>query len=151
MCSIGHNPYKNHKRREINYRHHGQHVNKSANVAIFMTATITIVVTNFSLQKKVDLMAYTVFFCILVVVTIVINIATLLFLTFRYIHWVHVLYSAISAIAFTLFLARDTQLLLGNKTSAVTLMGYIYAVISIFTDIIFIFFYIYSLAVGIRD
>ncbi|KAJ7345953.1 hypothetical protein JRQ81_001903 [Phrynocephalus forsythii] len=142
MPSMGHIPSTNHHSHGIRDRYHVQHENRSTNFAVFVTATITIVVSNLSFMKKVDLMTYTVFFCILAVVTIAFNIVIFLLLAFRYVHWVYMLYSAVCATVFTLFLARDSQLLLGNK---ITLMDYIYAGISIYVDIIFIFFSILQL------
>ncbi|NXS93902.1 LFG3 protein, partial [Jacana jacana] len=53
--------------------------------------------------------------------------------------WLHMLYAAIGAIAFTLFLAYDTQLVLGNRKNALSPEEYVYGALTIYTDIIYIF------------
>ncbi|NWI58296.1 LFG3 protein, partial [Calyptomena viridis] len=58
------------------------------------------------------------------------------------ISWLHMLYAAIGAIAFTLFLAYDTQLVLGNRKNTLSPEEYIYGALTIYTDIIYIFTFI---------
>ncbi|NXX77587.1 LFG3 protein, partial [Urocolius indicus] len=55
------------------------------------------------------------------------------------VYWLHMLYAAIGAIAFTLFLAYDTQLVLGNRKNTLSPEEYIYGALTIYTDIIYIF------------
>ncbi|NXM52845.1 LFG3 protein, partial [Illadopsis cleaveri] len=59
--------------------------------------------------------------------------------------WLHMLYAAIGAIAFTLFLAYDTQLVLGNRKNTLSPEEYIYGALTIYTDIIYIFTFILQL------
>ncbi|NXN15150.1 LFG3 protein, partial [Indicator maculatus] len=59
-----------------------------------------------------------------------------------YVPWLHMLYAAIGAIAFTLFLAYDTQLVLGNRKNTLSPEEYIYGALTIYTDIIYIFTFI---------
>ncbi|NXU58419.1 LFG3 protein, partial [Turnix velox] len=56
--------------------------------------------------------------------------------------WLHMVYAAIGAIAFTLFLAYDTQLVLGNRKNSLSPEEYIYGALTIYTDIIYIFTFI---------
>ncbi|NXB82088.1 LFG3 protein, partial [Donacobius atricapilla] len=56
--------------------------------------------------------------------------------------WLHMLYAAIGAVAFTLFLAYDTQLVLGNRKNTLSPEEYIYGALTIYTDIIYIFTFI---------
>ncbi|NXH26750.1 LFG3 protein, partial [Myiagra hebetior] len=56
--------------------------------------------------------------------------------------WLHMLYAAIGAIAFTLFLAYDTQLVLGNRKNTLSPEEYVYGALTIYTDIIYIFTFI---------
>ncbi|NXX06676.1 LFG3 protein, partial [Larus smithsonianus] len=56
--------------------------------------------------------------------------------------WLHMLYAAIGAIAFTLFLAYDTQLVLGNRKNTLSPEEYIYGALTIYTDIVYIFTFI---------
>ncbi|NWW73371.1 LFG3 protein, partial [Climacteris rufus] len=59
--------------------------------------------------------------------------------------WLHMLYAAIGAIAFTLFLAYDTQLVLGNRKNTLSPEEYVYGALTIYTDIIYIFTFILQL------
>ncbi|NXP45257.1 LFG3 protein, partial [Heliornis fulica] len=56
--------------------------------------------------------------------------------------WLHMVYAAIGAIAFTLFLAYDTQLVLGNRKNTLNPEEYIYGALTIYTDIVYIFTFI---------
>ncbi|NXT21745.1 LFG3 protein, partial [Syrrhaptes paradoxus] len=56
--------------------------------------------------------------------------------------WLHMLYAAIGAIAFTLFLAYDTQIVLGNRKNTLSPEEYIYGALTIYTDIVYIFTFI---------
>ncbi|NXV74612.1 LFG3 protein, partial [Atlantisia rogersi] len=58
------------------------------------------------------------------------------------VYWLHMLYAAIGAIAFTLFLAYDTQLVLGNRKNTLSPEEYIYGALTIYTDIVYIFTFI---------
>ncbi|NXG27886.1 LFG3 protein, partial [Dromaius novaehollandiae] len=53
--------------------------------------------------------------------------------------WLHMLYAAIGAIVFTLFLAYDTQLVLGNRKNTLSPEEYVYGALTIYTDIMYIF------------
>uniref|UniRef100_A0A8C6Y115 Transmembrane BAX inhibitor motif containing 1 n=1 Tax=Naja naja TaxID=35670 RepID=A0A8C6Y115_NAJNA len=115
------------------------HETKAVILAMVITTVITITVTVFSFQTKVDLTTWTGFFCILAIVLLVTSIITTIILVNNYIYWVHMLYSAICAIVFTLFLAYDTQLLLGNKRFSISPEDYVYGAIQIYVDVIYIF------------
>ncbi|KAJ7396496.1 Protein lifeguard 3 [Pitangus sulphuratus] len=78
-------------------------------------------------------------FCVLGIVVMVTGIITAIVLSFKYVPWLHMLYAAIGAIAFTLFLAYDTQLVLGNRKNTLSPEEYIYGALTIYTDIIYIF------------
>ncbi|NXY50817.1 LFG3 protein, partial [Ceuthmochares aereus] len=56
--------------------------------------------------------------------------------------WLHMLYAAIGAIAFTLFLAYDTQLVLGNRKNTLSPEEYVFGALTIYTDIVYIFTFI---------
>ncbi|PIO28390.1 hypothetical protein AB205_0173200, partial [Aquarana catesbeiana] len=55
------------------------------------------------------------------------------------IKWLHMLYAAIAAIVFTLFLAFDTQLVIGNRKHSISPEEYVYGAMKIYTDIVYIF------------
>lgn len=66
------------------------------------------------------------------------------------IYWVHMVYAALGAICFTLFLAYDTQLVLGNRKHTISPEDYITGALQIYTDIVYIFTFVLQL-VGSRD
>ncbi|XP_034983762.1 protein lifeguard 3 [Zootoca vivipara] len=112
---------------------------KTVIIAMIITAVVTITVTVFSFQTKVDLTTWRGFFCIMAIVFMVTGIATAIVLSCKYMYWLDLLYAAISAVVFTLFLAYDTQLLLGNRKYAISPEDYIYGAIQIYVDVIYIF------------
>ncbi|XP_010013520.1 PREDICTED: protein lifeguard 3, partial [Nestor notabilis] len=111
-------------------------------IAMLITAIVAITVTIFCFQTKVDFTSCPGLFCVLGIVVMVTGIVTAIVLSFRYVPWLHMLYAAIGAIAFTLFLAYDTQLVLGNRKNTLSPEEYIYGALTIYTDIIYIFTFI---------
>ncbi|KAM3667758.1 protein lifeguard 3 [Ammospiza nelsoni] len=112
---------------------------KAVLIAMLITAIVAIVVTIFCFQTKVDFTSCPGLFCVLGIVVMVTGIITAIVLSFKYVPWLHMLYAAIGAIAFTLFLAYDTQLVLGNRKNTLSPEEYIYGALTIYTDIIYIF------------
>ncbi|XP_071603819.1 protein lifeguard 3 isoform X1 [Heliangelus exortis] len=108
-------------------------------IAILITAIVAIIVTIFCFQTKVDFTSCPGLFCVLGIVVMVTGIVTAIVLSFKYVPWLHMLYAAIGAIAFTLFLAYDTQLVLGNRKNTLSPEEYVYGALTIYTDIIYIF------------
>ncbi|KAK2525922.1 Tmbim1 [Columba guinea] len=112
---------------------------KAVLIAMLITAIVAIIVTVFCFQTKVDFTSCTGLFCVLGIVVMVTGIITAIVLSFKYVPWLHMLYAAIGAIAFTLFLAYDTQLVLGNRKNTISPEEYIYGALTIYTDIVYIF------------
>uniref|UniRef100_A0A8C0FPI7 Transmembrane BAX inhibitor motif containing 1 n=3 Tax=Telluraves TaxID=3073808 RepID=A0A8C0FPI7_BUBBB len=111
-------------------------------IAMLITAIVAIIVTIFCFQTKVDFTSCPGLFCVLGIVVMVTGIVTAIVLSFKYVPWLHMLYAAIGAIAFTLFLAYDTQLVLGNRKNTLSPEEYIYGALTIYTDIVYIFTFI---------
>ncbi|XP_068805022.1 protein lifeguard 3 [Struthio camelus] len=108
-------------------------------IAMLITAIVAIIVTVFCFQTKVDFTSCPGLFCVLGIVVMVTGIVTAIVLSFKYVPWLHMLYAAIGAIAFTLFLAYDTQLVLGNRKNTLSPEEYVYGALTIYTDIVYIF------------
>ncbi|CAI5762746.1 Uncharacterized protein PODLI_1B002749 [Podarcis lilfordi] len=123
---------------------------KAVIICMIITAIVAIVVTIFCFQTKVDFTSCTGLFCVLGIVVMVTGIITAIVLAFKYVYWLHMLYAGIGAIAFTLFLAYDTQLLLGNRKHAMSPEEYVYGALKIYTDIVYIFTFLLQI-VGSRD
>ncbi|XP_057713318.1 protein lifeguard 3-like [Corythoichthys intestinalis] len=111
-------------------------------LALSITVVVCIAVTVFCFQTKVDFTKCRGFFCVLGIVVFVTGIITVIVLSFKYIYWLHMLYAAIGAIAFTLFLAYDTQLLIGNRKYSISPEEYVFGALSLYVDIVQIFLFL---------
>ncbi|NP_001124723.1 protein lifeguard 3 [Pongo abelii] len=118
---------------------------KAVIIAMIITAVVSISVTIFCFQTKVDFTSCTGLFCVLGIVLMVTGIVTSIVLYFQYVYWLHMLYAALGAICFTLFLAYDTQLVLGNRKHTISPEDYITGALQIYTDIIYIFTFVLQL------
>ncbi|XP_034411055.1 protein lifeguard 3-like [Cyclopterus lumpus] len=115
---------------------------KAVFLALGITAVVCIAVTVFCFQTKVDFTKYQGLFCVLGIVVFVTGIITTIVLSITYIPWLHMLYAAIGAIAFTLFLAYHTQLLIGNRKHSISPEEYVFAALSLYVDIVQIFLFL---------
>uniref|UniRef100_A0A8C0IQ48 Uncharacterized protein n=1 Tax=Chelonoidis abingdonii TaxID=106734 RepID=A0A8C0IQ48_CHEAB len=111
-------------------------------ITMVITAKVAIIVTVFCFQTKVDFTLCTGLFCVLGIVVVQTLIATAIVLYYKYIQWVHMVFVAMVAIAFTLILAYDTQLLVGNKQYGLSPEEYIFGALEIYVDIVYIFFFL---------
>ncbi|KAL2081492.1 hypothetical protein ACEWY4_023345 [Coilia grayii] len=118
---------------------------KAVFLALGITAIVCVAVTIFSFQTKVDFTACGGLFCVLGIVMMVTGIIAAIVLAFQYIPWLHMLYAAIGAVVFTLFLAYDTQLLVGNRTHAISPEEYVYGALTLYVDIVQIFLFMLQL------
>ncbi|KAM9123382.1 protein lifeguard 3-like [Pangshura tecta] len=111
-------------------------------IAMVITAKVAIIVTVFCFQTKVDFTSCTGLFCVLGIVVVLTSIVTAIVLYYKYIQWVHMVFAAVVAIAFTLFLAYDTQLLVGNKQFGLSPEEYIFGALEIYVDVVYIFLFL---------
>lgn len=114
-------------------------------LAIGITAIVTLAVTVFCFQTKVDFTKCRGLFCVLGIVFFVVGIITVIVLSITYIPWLHMLYAAIGAVVFTLFLAYHTQLLIGNRKYSISPDEYVFGALSLYVDIVQIFLFILQL------
>ncbi|XP_013991384.1 protein lifeguard 2 isoform X1 [Salmo salar] len=118
---------------------------KSVVMCLGITAMVCLTVTLVSFQTKFDVTScqgvlFT--FCMVMMVSgLVLAIA----LPYGYVPWVHGVYGALGALLFTMFLAFDTQLLMGNKRYTISPEEYVFATLNIYLDIIYIFSFFLSL------
>ncbi|XP_034642031.1 protein lifeguard 3 [Trachemys scripta elegans] len=111
-------------------------------IAMVITAKVAIIVTIFCFQTKVDFTSCTGLFCVLGIVVLLTSIVTAIVLYYKYIQLVHMVFAAVVAIVFTLFLAYDTQLLVGNKQYALSPEEYVFGALEIYVDIVYIFLFL---------
>uniref|UniRef100_A0A8C9SPZ4 Transmembrane BAX inhibitor motif containing 1 n=1 Tax=Scleropages formosus TaxID=113540 RepID=A0A8C9SPZ4_SCLFO len=121
---------------------------KAVLLAFGITVIVCICVTVFCFQTKVDFTSCGGFFCVLGIVVMVTGIITAIVLSFKYIFWLHMLYAAIGAIAFTLFLAYHTQLLIGNRKHSISPEEYVFGALSLYVDVIQIFVFLLQIIGG---
>ncbi|XP_006824020.1 protein lifeguard 2-like [Saccoglossus kowalevskii] len=117
---------------------------KSVLIALGICAGVCLSVSLFSIQTKYDFTscAGVLFACCM----------CLFFFGFFCIIFrseiLQVVYAGLGAILFTLFLAYDTQLIIGNKRYAISPEEYIFAALNLYIDIVYIFLFILSLFGG---
>ncbi|XP_040909827.1 glutamate receptor, ionotropic, N-methyl D-aspartate-associated protein 1a (glutamate binding) isoform X1 [Toxotes jaculatrix] len=116
-------------------------------MAVGITAVVCFTVVLFSLQSKYD---FTSCRGVLLVCLIVLLLFSILCIFIRH-KILHIVYASLGALLFTCFLAVDTQLLLGNKKLALSPEEYIFAALSLYTDIINIFLYILAIVGRSRE
>lgn len=115
---------------------------KAVFLALGITVLVCVAVTVFCFQTKVDFTKCAGFFAVLGIVVFVTGIITAIVLSFKYMPWLHMLYAGIGAVAFTLFLAYHTQLLIGNRKMTIEPEEYIFAALTLYVDIIQIFLFL---------
>nr|XP_009503443.1 PREDICTED: protein lifeguard 3-like [Phalacrocorax carbo] len=115
-------------------------------IAMLITAIVAIVVTIFCFQTKVDFTSCPGLFCVLGIVVMVTGIVTAIVLSFKYVSGGREgLWGATGVPGWVspgVFLAYDTQLVLGNRKNTLSPEEYIYGALTIYTDIVYIFTFI---------
>ncbi|XP_028292544.1 protein lifeguard 3-like [Gouania willdenowi] len=124
---------------------------KAVFLAMGITAVVCISVTVFCFQTKVDFTSCGGLLCIAAVLLTIIGIVTAVVLSFQYVPWLHMVYAAIGALVYTLFLVYNTQLLLGNRELAISPEEYVYGALSLYIDIVHIFFFILQVSGAATD
>uniref|UniRef100_G3P400 Protein lifeguard 2 n=1 Tax=Gasterosteus aculeatus aculeatus TaxID=481459 RepID=G3P400_GASAC len=87
-------------------------------------------------------------FCMVMFVS---GVVLALVLPYQYVPWLDATYAALGAILFTMFLAFDTQLLMGNKRYTMSPEEYVFAALNIYLDIIYIFSFFLQIFGSKRD
>ncbi|XP_049895175.1 fas apoptotic inhibitory molecule 2b isoform X1 [Epinephelus moara] len=124
---------------------------KSVALCLGITALVCLCVTIFSFQSKIDVTSYQGVLFSLCMVMLLCAITLSIVVPFGYVPWLHALYAVGGAILFTLFLAFDTQMLLGNKRYTISPEEYIFATLSIYLDIIYLFSFLLQIMGGGRE
>ncbi|XP_036067763.1 fas apoptotic inhibitory molecule 2b isoform X1 [Oryzias melastigma] len=124
---------------------------KSVILCLGITALVCLSVTIFSFQSKVDVTSCQGVLFSMCMAMLLCAITISIVVPFGYVPWLHAIYAVIGAILFTLFLAFDTQLLLGNKRYAISPEEYIFATLSLYLDIIYLFSFLLQLLGGGRE
>uniref|UniRef100_A0A671U3U0 Protein lifeguard 2 n=1 Tax=Sparus aurata TaxID=8175 RepID=A0A671U3U0_SPAAU len=112
---------------------------KSVVICLGITAAVCLLVTVFSFQTKFDVTSYQGVLFVFCTVMFISGLVLAFILPFQYVPWLDGIFAALGAILFTMFLAFDTQLLMGNKRYTMSPEEYVFATLNIYLDIIYIF------------
>ncbi|XP_075816749.1 protein lifeguard 2 isoform X2 [Microtus pennsylvanicus] len=104
-----------------------------------ITALVCLSVTIFSFQTKFDFTSCQGVLFVLLMTLFFSGLLLAILLPFQYVPWLHAVYAVLGAGVFTLFLAFDTQLLMGNRRHSLSPEEYIFGALNIYLDIIYIF------------
>ncbi|XP_042263288.1 fas apoptotic inhibitory molecule 2b isoform X1 [Thunnus albacares] len=124
---------------------------KSVVLCLGITSLVCLSVTIFSFQSKIDITSCQGVLFSLCMVMLLCAITLSIVVPFGYVPWLHAIYAVLGAILFTLFLAFDTQLLLGNKRFTISPEEYVFATLSIYLDIIYLFSFLLQIMGGGRE
>uniref|UniRef100_A0A3P9HVH0 Protein lifeguard 2 n=1 Tax=Oryzias latipes TaxID=8090 RepID=A0A3P9HVH0_ORYLA len=124
---------------------------KSVILCLGITNLVCLSVTIFSFQSKIDVTSYQGVLFSMCMAMLLCAITISIVVPFGYVPWLHAIYAVIGAILFTLFLAFDTQLLLGNKRYSISPEEYIFATLSLYLDVIYLFSFMLQLLGGGRE
>ncbi|TDH14310.1 hypothetical protein EPR50_G00040830 [Perca flavescens] len=124
---------------------------KSVVLCLGITSLVCLSVTIFSFQSKIDVTSFQGVLFSMCMVMLLCAITLSIVVPFGYVPWLHALYAVGGAILFTVFLAFDTQMLLGNKRYTISPEEYIFATLSLYLDIIYLFSFLLQIIGGGRE
>ncbi|XP_056588822.1 protein lifeguard 2-like [Triplophysa dalaica] len=112
---------------------------KSVIICLGITALVCLIITIFSFQTKFDITSYQGVLLVFCATLCICGLVLACVLPFGYVPWLQVVYAALGAILFCMFLAFDTQMLMGSKRYTISPEEYIFATLSLYLDIVYIF------------
>ncbi|KAL2104265.1 hypothetical protein ACEWY4_001133 [Coilia grayii] len=124
---------------------------KSVMLCLGITALVCLSVTVLSFCTKVDITSCQGVLAIFSITVFICGLLLAIVLPLGYVPWLHALYAVLGAILFTMYLAFDTQLLMGNRRYTISPEEYIFATLSIYVDIIYIFTFFLQLCGTTQD
>ncbi|CAF2839810.1 unnamed protein product [Rotaria sp. Silwood2] len=119
---------------------------ESVLIAVGITAFVCLGVTLFSFQTKYD---FTSCFGVLFVISLAL-LAFGIVCAFTYSRILYTIYAGVGAVVFSIFLAVDTQMIMGGKRHEISAEDHVFASLMLYIDIVYIFIYILSL-IGNRE
>ncbi|XP_061411639.1 protein lifeguard 2-like [Lethenteron reissneri] len=123
---------------------------KSVLMCLGITAMVCAAVTLFCFQTKFDFTSCHGLMFVLSMALLLTGLVAVFTVPFGYIPWIQTVYAGLGAVVFTLFLAFDTQLLLGNRRHSISPEEHVYGALSLYMDIVYIFTFMLQLF-GTRD
>ena len=109
-------------------------------IAVGITAGVTLGLTIFAFQTKIDFTTCGGMLCAMMMVLFLAGIGLTIFGTSK---WTMIAYGSAGALIFSLYIVYDTQLMMGGKHKyALDPEDYIFAALNIYLDIVNLFMYI---------
>lgn len=105
-------------------------------LAVGICAVITLTLTIFSFQTKLDVTKCGGVLCVLMIILLFTGIA---FAFFPQDDYATIGYSAAGALIFSLYIVYDTQMMLGNKKHSISPEDYVFAALNLYLDVINLF------------
>lgn len=124
---------------------------ESVFLCLGITALVCFAVTMFSFQTKYDVTGCHGLIFSLVIVLLLCIVMMSIGVPYGYIPLVHSIYASIGAILFTMFLAFDIKMLLGNGRYAISPEEYVFASLQIYLDIVYLFTFLLQIFGGGRE
>ncbi|XP_063065673.1 protein lifeguard 2-like [Engraulis encrasicolus] len=118
---------------------------KSVLLCLGITVLVCLSVTLLSFFTKIDLTSCHGLLAVLSVTVFICGLMLAFVLPLGLVPWLHALYGVLGAILFTMFLAFDLQMVMGNRRYTISPEEYIFATLNIYVDIIYIFSFLLQL------
>ncbi|XP_036452630.1 protein lifeguard 2a isoform X2 [Colossoma macropomum] len=121
------------------------HNTKVVMLCVGITALVCLAVTLFCFQSKVDFTSRHGLLFSLMMVLMITGLLLIFTVPFGYIPWLQTAYAGLCALVFTLFLAFDVQLLMGNRRYSLSPEEHVFGALCLYMDIVYIFFFLLQL------
>ncbi|XP_065141815.1 protein lifeguard 2-like [Paramisgurnus dabryanus] len=112
---------------------------KSVIICLGITALVCLTITIFSFHTKFDITSCRGVLVVFCTTLFICGLIMVFILPFGSVPWLQTVYAALAAILFCMFLAFDTQMLMGSKRYTISPEEYIFATLSLYLDIVYIF------------
>ncbi|CAL1277193.1 unnamed protein product [Larinioides sclopetarius] len=116
-------------------------------IAVGICAAVCFAVTLFSFHTKFDFTTCGGILCVLLLILVLFGIIAI----FVQEKVMTMIYAGLGAVVFMLYLAYDTQMLMGGKNVEISPEEYILAAIQLYIDVIYIFMFLLMLVGGTQD
>lgn len=118
--------------------------------SVGITAVIVIAVSIFACQTSIDITDWGLILCCALYVLTAFGFAALIVFYITQSSTMWLIYSALAAILFALYLMYDTQQIIGGRRIEMSPEEYVYAALTLYIDIMYIFIHIMHLLGGMR-
>ncbi|CAL8103180.1 unnamed protein product [Calicophoron daubneyi] len=120
-------------------------------IALGITTAVCLATSIFAIQTRIDITKCTILIFVLSLVLMLTGLACMIvYFVSGPNRIMYTVYAGIGALVFTVYLAFDTQMLIGGRKHEISPEEYIYAALQLYLDIVYLFLMILSL-VGNKD